>query len=277
MREALEVHHRLRDEVGKAVHVADAEHAQVLLRGEEVHHAGCELGGHDHLGVVLHDELRRLHVACAVEGNRAAERGEAVGLVRAEVRLGERVRLRHAARVVVLHDHGAGLGREVAEDVERVVGVRHVRLAGVLAALEELGHGRQVAPGLDRLDVAEHDVAVHELVERGFLTGVLAIAETLLLAADVPRHLLVAERLALVAGDERNLHLRREVVGFDGLVRFLEVFHFCSFRFLLKSFHSPEKTRMAFLTSSFMASYAAYSTSWRYFVRPEAMHCAAAS
>ena len=223
--ERLEVDDALRDEVGEARHVADAEDAQVLLRREDVHHARQEVRRDDDLGVVLDDELRRLQVAVAVERDRAAERGEAVGPVRAEVGVGERGARRDAARVVVLDDDGARPVHQVAQDVERIVGVRHVRLAGVLARLQKLRHGGEIAPRLDELDVAKDEVAVDEAVERGLLAGVLAVAEALLLAADVPRHLLVAQGLAAVAVDERNLHLRREVVGLDGLVGSFQVFH----------------------------------------------------
>ena len=223
--EGLEVDDRLRDEVRETRHVLDAEDAQVLLRREEVHHARLEVRRHHDLGVVLDDELRRLQVAFAVQGDRAAERRETVRLVRAEIGLGERRARRNAARVVVLHDDRARLVHQVAEDVERVVGVRHVRLARMLAGLKKLRHRGEVLSRLQGLDVAEHQVAVHELVERGFLSRILAVAEPLLLAADVPRHLLVLERLLVRSVNERNLHLRREMIRLDGLIGFLQVFH----------------------------------------------------
>ncbi len=206
-------------------HVPDAEDAEVLLGREEVHDARREVGRDHHLGVVLDDELSRLQVAVAVEGDRAAERREAVRLVRAEVRLGERGAGRDAARVVVLDDYGAGLVHQVPEDVERVVGVGDVCLARVLAGLEQLGDGREVLARLEHLDVAEDEVAVDELVERGLLAGVLAVPEALVLAADRPRDLLVAERGARRAVDERYLHRGREVVRLDGPVSFFQVFH----------------------------------------------------
>ena len=99
----------------------------------------------------------------------------------------------------------------------------------MLAGLEKLGNGRKVLARLEHLDVAKDEVAVHEAVERGFLPGILAVAKPLLLAADVPRHFLVVEGLAVRAVDERNLHRGRKVIGFNRLVCFLQVFHgyFC--------------------------------------------------
>ena len=95
----------------------------------------------------------------------------------------------------------------------------------MLAALEQFGRGGEILPRLQHLHVAEDEVSVHELVERGLLSGILAVAEPLLLATDVPGHLLVAQRLAPVTGNERNLHLRREVVGLDGPVGGFQILH----------------------------------------------------
>ena len=223
--EALEIDDRLGDEVGETGHVADAEDAQVRLRREEVHHAGRELGRHHDFGVVPDDELGRVEVAFAVEGDRTAEGRQAVRLVRAEVGLGQRIGHGDAAGVVVLHDDGARFVVEVAQDVERIVRIRHVRLARMLAALEELRHGGEVLARLKHLDVAQHDIAVDELVEGGFLARILAVAEALLLAADVPGDLFVAQRLALVTIDERNFHFRREMIGFNGFIGGFQVFH----------------------------------------------------
>ena len=95
----------------------------------------------------------------------------------------------------------------------------------MLAALQQLGDGREVVARLQQLDVAEDEVAVHQLVERGLLPRVLAVAKPLLLAADIPRHFLVLERLARLSLNKRNLHLRRKMIRLDGLVGFLKVFH----------------------------------------------------
>ena len=186
---------------------------------------GANSGGHDDLRVVFGDELCGFKVALAVERDGAAESSEPVRLVRAEIRLGESRSRRHAAGIVVLDDDGRGLVHQIAQYVERVVRVGDVRLAGVLAGLQQLGDGREVAAGLEHLDVAEREVAVHETVERGLLAGVLAVAEPFLLAADRPRHLFVTERLARVAVNERYLHRRREMVRLDGPVRLFQVFH----------------------------------------------------
>ena len=131
----------------------------------------------------------------------------------------------------MLDDDGAGLVGEVAEDVERVVRIRDVRLPGMLAGLQQLRHRGEVLARLQHLDVAEDEVAVDELVERGLLARVLAIAEPLLLAANRPRHLLVLEGLAALAVNERNLHFRRKMIGFNRLIGFLQVFHVYSSRF----------------------------------------------
>ena len=218
--EGLEIDNVFSDEFGKALHVPDAEDAEILLRREQIHHAGLEIGSDHDFGVILDDEFSRFDVAFAIERDRASEGGEAIGLVGAEIRLGQSRTGGYAARIVVLYDDRAWLIHQIAQDVERVVGIGDVRLAGMLAGLEKLGDGREVAARLYHLDVAENEIAVHELVKRGLLTGILAVSETLLLAADVPRHLLVRKRLAVVAVDERNLHFWREMIGLDRSVSF---------------------------------------------------------
>jgi len=213
-----EIDHALRHVGGQARHVVDAHDAQVLLGREQLHHARTELRRDHHFGVVLGDQPGRLQIDLAVERDAAAERGQAVGLVGAEIGLGQRAAAGDAARVVVLHDDGARGVVEVAQDVERVVGVGQVGFAGMLARLQQLGIGGQIAARREGRDLAQREVAVHELVEGRLLAGIFTVAQPLLLAVDHPGDLFVTERLAGVAVDEGDLHTRREVVVHDRLV-----------------------------------------------------------
>ena len=43
---------------------------------------------------------------------------------------------------------GYPIARRIAQNIERIVGIRYVRLAGMLAGLEKLGDGRKIAPSL---------------------------------------------------------------------------------------------------------------------------------
>ena len=118
----------------------------------------------------------------------------------------------------MLYDHRAGGVHEAAQDVEGVVRVREVDLAGMLAELQELGVGGKVAAGLDVGDVAEEQVAVDQLVHGRLLAGILAVAEAFLLVVDHPGDLVVDERLAPDAVREADLEARRKVVVHDRAV-----------------------------------------------------------
>ena len=141
----------------------------------------------------------------------------------------------------MLNDDGARLIHQVAEDVQGIVGIRDIRLTGMLSALEKFGDGGKRLVRAEHLHLTKHEIAVYKLVERGFLTGILTVAQPLLLAADVPGDLLVAQRLALIAVDERNLHARRKMIRLDGLVCFLEIFHSFFLRFLGTENSAPFK------------------------------------
>ncbi len=85
-----------------------------------------------------------------------------------------------AARVVMLHDRAGRLGVEEPQDVEGVVDVRQVDLAGVLAHLElvlfrDPAHEARIE--IEEAHVAEDDVAVDQLVQGRRLVGVLAVAD----------------------------------------------------------------------------------------------------
>ena len=240
--QALEIDHVLGHKIGEARHVADPEHTQVLLCREHIHHACREIGGDNHFGIVFAYELRRLNVALAVECDRSAECGKPVGLVRAVVRLGERGSDGDATGIVVLYDHGARLVHQIAEDVERIVRIGYVGLSGMLAALQKLWHGRKVSSWLDHLNVAKRKVPVHQPVQGRALPRILAVSQPLLLAGNVPGDLLVVECFALGAINERNLHLWREIIRLDCLVRLFEIFHLQFLPFASPTDTSANKT-----------------------------------
>ncbi len=82
----------------------------------------------------------------------------------------------------MLHDGARRLHIEEPEDVERVVDIGQVDLAGVLPDLELvlLGHlAHQPRIEVEEAHVAQRYVAVYQLVERRRLVGVIAVAQAL--------------------------------------------------------------------------------------------------
>ena len=119
-------------------------------------------------------------------------------------------------------DDGGGGIREIAQNVEGVVGVRQVGLAGVLAGLQQFDVRCQVATRLDGLGIGQRQVAVDQAVKRGFLPGIFAVAQAFGLPVDRPGHPLVEERLAVVVfANKGNLHPRRKMVLDDGAIHLL--------------------------------------------------------
>ena len=197
--------------------------------GEDLDGALLVLRRGDHLDVALADQFGGGLVHRPVADHRAAHRGEPVGPVGALVGRRERLRLRHAAGVVVLQDRDARALHQELENVQPVVHVGQVDLAGMLSELEQVRFGErrdQPSARLDEPALAEDEVAVDELVEGRFLAGILAVAQPLLdalagvLVGDLPGALAVDERLVA----EGNLHLGRKMVVHDRPVRGLHVF-----------------------------------------------------
>ena len=80
----------------------------------------------------------------------------------------------------MLHDGAGRLLVQKTQDIERIIHVRQVDLAGVLAHLELVGFrdpAHQPAVEVEEADVAEDDVAVDKLVKSGRLIGVFAVAD----------------------------------------------------------------------------------------------------
>jgi hypothetical protein len=196
---------------------------EVFSFGEDTHGPFLVIGRDHHLGVALADLARGGLVAGAVQCDGPSECRDAVGKVGLDVGGAERLCLGHSAGVVVLYDDGAGFFHEVAQDVQCVVHVGEVDLARVLAGLEKLDVGCQPPARLYHLHVAEREVAVNEPVQRGLLGGVLAVAQALDLAADLPARLLVNQGLLLSPVNKTDLHSRREAVTQDGLVHLLQI------------------------------------------------------
>ena len=88
----------------------------------------------------------------------------------------------------MLEDERGGLGGQVLKDVQGVVHVRQVGLAGVLARLEHvlLGQcGDQSLALADELHAADFQLALRQLVQGGGLVRVFAVAQSLGLAVDL--------------------------------------------------------------------------------------------
>ncbi len=226
--QTLEINHVLRDKFRQPRHIANAKDAQVFLRRKEVHHAWQKVWRNHHLGIILNDELGRLHITLAIKRNSPTKRRKPVRLIRTEVRLRQSRTCRNPARIVMLHNDGARLVHQIPQNVERVIRVRHIRFTWVLPALQQLRHRRQITPRLQQFHIAQNEIPIHQPIQRRLLPRVLTIPQTLLLAPHVPRHLLVMERLPRRPIDERNFHRRRKVVGFNRLISFLQIFHFVS-------------------------------------------------
>ena len=223
--ERLEIDKARCGKIGKPRHVADSHDAQIFLFRENIHHAGREFRSDHDLGIVFRDETRRFDVAFAVERDAPAEGGQPVGFVCPVIGIREGVSPSNAARVVVLDDDGARLLMEIAQDVERVVGIRQVDFAGVFAALQQFGFAGEGLSGLDALDIAEDEIAVDELVDGGFLTGIFPVAKPFGHAVNQPMHLFVDEGLGFGTVDKADFHSRREMVIHDGFVSLLEIVH----------------------------------------------------
>ena len=214
--------------LGQFVHARHLDDAQVLAFGEDLDGALLVLRRGDDLDIALADQLGGGRVHRPVADHCAAHRGQPVGPVGALIRRRERVRLRHAAGVVVLQDRDARALRQELQDVQPVVHVGQVDFARMLSELEQVGFGErgdQPPARLDEPAFAEEEIAVDEFIEGRFLAGILSVAQALLdalagiLVRDFPGALAVDERLVA----ERNLHLGREMVVHDRAVRGLHV------------------------------------------------------
>jgi hypothetical protein len=114
-------------------------------------------------------------------------------------------------------------GREVSEDVERIVGIGEVGLARVLAGLKQLDVRCQVLAGLDGFGLPEYQVAVDHAIEGRLLAGILTVAQPFFDRVDGPGDFFVEQGLPLLPVHEADFHVRRKVVVHDGAVHFFQI------------------------------------------------------
>ena len=124
----------------------------------------------------------------------------------------------------MLENEGRRLGGQILEDVQGIVHVGQVGLARMLARLEHvlLGQGRdQSLSRADELHAAHLQTSLGQLVERGRLVRVLAVAQPLGLAVDFPGAL--SENQFLVA--QSQLEVGRKRILLQRRVHLLQITH----------------------------------------------------
>ncbi len=218
--QALEVHIAEFFKLGQAVDAADLDDPQVLAFLEDLKTALFKGGGADHLQIVLRQQGGGVVVAGAAHDHGPAEGGDTVAAVGAVKGVGQGVAVGRAAGVVVLEDDGCRTIHEILEDIEAVVDVGEVDLAGMLAHLAhilDLDPGDQTVAGLDKGAFAQSQIAVDQLIEGGLLIRVLAIAHAPLvngtvLLFDSPGPLAIDQPLVA----KRDGHVHGEVIAENG-------------------------------------------------------------
>lgn len=219
----LEVDELSADELRKPLHIADAADTQIFLPGEQLHYARLELGGHDYFGVVFADQTCRGEVAGPIEGNGASEGGDAVGQICAFVGFCESLAEGTSAGVIVLDYDGAWSFGQIAQDVQGVVNIGNVGLAGVFSGLEQFHVRGQIAAGLNGFDLSQDKIAVYELVHGSLLTWIFAITQTLVDAVYDPGDLFIDEGLTGFLVREGNFEPGRKMIVHHCFVCCLEV------------------------------------------------------
>ena len=91
-------------------HIADLEHADVVLRGQQGARLPADRGREDDLDeLALEDRASGGRVEFAIEGDDAAECRGRIGAIGETVRVGQVAAQRDAARIGVLDDDAGGL------------------------------------------------------------------------------------------------------------------------------------------------------------------------
>jgi hypothetical protein len=178
--QAFEINEAFSHEFLEAVEAGDLDDAQVFGFFQNVQGARLKLRRGHHLQVVLADDFRRGFVQRPVEHRGAPERRDAVRHVGLVVGLGRGVAPGGAAGVVVLQDDAGRFFVQKFDDIEAVVQVGEVGLAGVLARLEHAGFvqgAHQPQAGFDEPAGSQGEVAPHQLVEGRLLVGVFPVAQ----------------------------------------------------------------------------------------------------
>ncbi len=173
-----------------------------------------------------------LIVAGPVHDHCPAEGGDAVAAVGAVKGMGQGVAIGGAAGVVVLEDDSGWFTHEIFEDIEAVINIGQIDLAGMFSHLEhvlDLDSRDQTIARIDKGAVAKGQIAVDQFIEGCLLVRVLAITNApfvngAILLLDSPGPLAI-DQLLVAEGDG---HIHGEMVAENGGVHFFQIAHDCS-------------------------------------------------
>ncbi len=163
----------------QSLDISDPDHSQTFPSTKDFQRAFLEIGGHNHFGILVGNALRGNLVHRTINGDATTESGHPIGDVSTLIRVGERIGPGHTAGIVVLDDHSRRLIPKITKDIQRIVRIGQVGFAGMLAGLKQFDIRRQIFSGLDHFGFAQDKIAVDQLVQCRFLTGIFTITQPL--------------------------------------------------------------------------------------------------